>query len=542
MNAGIVVLLASLLFQVVSAVSMSACGEISRPGYYELTSDLITSRDMMLKYNIASCIQINSPNVHLNCKNHTIKLVRDNDSETVLSRLPTGIFVANSKNVTITNCRIVGFDRGIYLEFSGYSTLRNNEMTGNRFGFGVFGTEEWHYINDVDESNRVEGVPVFYKIRAQDSVYESPYTNTFYCISCRNVTLKKLEAKNNWFGVLFYNTQYSRIDSVSASYNGYAGIILQNSENNIIEDVTAKNNLQYGIDLWRSSKNVLSNSTASFNEYGIYLEASKDNILKNNRMDYNHYNFGVWDPNSSTGFMNSIDRSNLAGGKSVLYLVRVRDLVVDGSNASTLYCTACNNVTVENISARNMMFGVIFVDSENCKAVNITAENCGYGAYSRSSKNITFAKVSLKACNAGVGLSGSEKNIIKDVTVENCKEGINLIQSKGNGLENITVDSARFGIQLINSDRNNLNNIEAKYCGYGLYIWKSNGNKADKGEIIGSRICGVKIYRAEGNTVTNFNLSNEKNICQDNPGLFSGFYTSIQNFFTRILSLFKLQK
>jgi parallel beta-helix repeat protein len=126
--------------------------------------------------------------------------------------------------------------------------------------------------------------------------------------------------------------------------------------------------------------------------------------------------------------------------------------------------------------------------------------------------------------------------------VENCKEGINLIQSKSNRLENITVDSARFGIQLINSDKNNLNNIEAKYCGYGLYIWKSNENKADKGEIIGSRICGVKIYRAEGNTVTNFNLSNEKNICQDNPNLFSGFYTSIQNFFTRILPLFKLQK
>ena len=117
---------------------------------------------------------------------------------------------------------------GISLDSSNYNTLTNNTMNGNKYNFILSGYANSEF-NQIDTTNLVDGKPVYFINSGADTVYDS-LTNagTFYCLNCVNVTLKNLDLKNNYNGILFWNTTRSNIQNVSASYN-YKGIYLVSS-------------------------------------------------------------------------------------------------------------------------------------------------------------------------------------------------------------------------------------------------------------------------------------------------------------------------
>jgi hypothetical protein len=61
-------------------------------------------------------------------------------------------------------------------------------------------------------------------------------------------------------------------------------------------------------------------------------------------MSDNRNNFGVYGL-----FDNDIDTSNLVDGKPIYYLVSASGTVIDSSsNAGTVYCINCDNVTIKD--------------------------------------------------------------------------------------------------------------------------------------------------------------------------------------------------
>lgn len=81
-----------------------------------------------------------------------------------------GILLGHSSNCIITD-NIVTSNRGhgIFLYNSRFATLTRNNMTRNRYNFGVdFGAVPVEPINNVDSSNIVNGKPVYYWVKQHD--------------------------------------------------------------------------------------------------------------------------------------------------------------------------------------------------------------------------------------------------------------------------------------------------------------------------------------------------------------------------------------
>jgi parallel beta-helix repeat protein len=270
-----------------------------------------------------------------------------------------GIYFYYSDGNTITNNDASNNDRfvGITLYYSGSNSLRNNLMSGNRYNFRAYGSSYSDFDNDIDTSNLVDGKPIYYLVDASDTVIDSS-TNagTVYCINCENVTVKDLTLTNNGYGIRFYDTINSKI------------------ENNQLS------NDWYGINIYSSDSNTITNNEVSNNDHeGIFLCSSGSNTLRNNLMSGNRYNFGAYG-SSYSDFDNDIDTSNLVDGKPIYYLVDASDTVIDSStNAGTVYCINCENITVKDLTLTNNYNGIYFYDTINSKIENNQLSNNFYG-------------------------------------------------------------------------------------------------------------------------------------------------------------------
>ena len=158
-----------------------------------------------------------------------------------------GNYLDSSNNNTLSSNNVtLNTDIGIYLSSSNYNTLTNNTMNGNLYNFRLSGDSNSDFNNQIDTTNMVDGKPVYYIKGVSDTVYDSS-TNagTFYCIDCVNVTIKNLDLRKNYYGILFWNTTRSNIQNVNAS-NNYYGIYLQSpSTNNTLSGNNATSN-NYG--------------------------------------------------------------------------------------------------------------------------------------------------------------------------------------------------------------------------------------------------------------------------------------------------------
>jgi parallel beta-helix repeat protein len=222
-----------------------------------------------------------------------------------------GIYLSERSNVTIKNMEIKYFDTGIFLSLSSNNTLRDNDLSGNKYNFYVYGWLLSHYIQDIDDSNTVDGKPVYYWVDRRDVAVplDAGYVGL---VSCSNITAQNLNLKNNGQGLLLVSTTNSTItknnitnnedgislrqstnNSISGNtieYN-YCGIYLRDSSNynNISEnDITA--NTERGVWLWESSNNTIAdNSITNNNDVGIWLWESLSNIISGNNITTNYW-------------------------------------------------------------------------------------------------------------------------------------------------------------------------------------------------------------------------------------------------------------
>jgi parallel beta-helix repeat protein len=190
----------------------------------------------------------------------------------------------------------------------GGCVLRDNNMTDNSYNLRVEGDYLPSYIHDIDESNTVNGKPIYYWVNKQ---YGQIPSDAGYVgiVNSTNVVVKDLNLKNNGEGILFAHMSDSIIENVSISNNMY-GIYLAYSDNIVILNSNILSTQERGIciieghknTLYRNvisgawicldisgSANVIKENTLSSGLYAISLTYASNNFIYHNNFLNNKY-------------------------------------------------------------------------------------------------------------------------------------------------------------------------------------------------------------------------------------------------------------
>ena len=200
---------------------------------------------------------------------------------------------------------------GIYLAFSPNNILTNNQMFDNNYNFYVQGFVLSDYINNVDTSNKINGMSIQYLIGEKNLTIDSTWDIGYLgLINCEDITVKDIAIANNGAGLMVSYSNGLTLDNINVSNNHY-GIYLYRSYTNVLVNNIVSNNT-WGLYLEYSYHNDLVCNTALNCCTGITLDASYENILSENTVS------GRAECHPSSGFLlynrstNNIITNNVA--------------------------------------------------------------------------------------------------------------------------------------------------------------------------------------------------------------------------------------
>jgi parallel beta-helix repeat protein len=135
---------------------------------------------------------------------------------------------------------------GIKIDHSPNTVLKGNQLKDNQFNLWVnieTGVQAWHFFNDIDTSNTVDGKPVYYWVNQQNKTVPSD-AGFVALINCSKINVENLVLSNNGQGIILVATNNSLI-----------------TKNQI-------KNCEYGVVIY-GSYDVCNNNTVSKNEISV---------------------------------------------------------------------------------------------------------------------------------------------------------------------------------------------------------------------------------------------------------------------------------
>ena len=300
--------------QSATAVEVSNCTVIDRPGVYVLTHDLSVAPGEYW------CILINASNVVLDGRGHSIVGLG------LEKQSMFGVFITAADNISINNLRITGFWSAIYLSRAFNSRIENNVMYNNVFGV-VLATSSDNVlaINTIvnQGSAGIFLVSAYNNTIVGNTISDNLYGIVFFANVTGNTVagnkfvnnglLVGLQSYNN---TVFNNTVNGKplvylenVRGVTIDYpvgqviairsrgivvrgvlidNATVGIELYETNNSRIEGCTVRGNRVAGIMMVLSTENMIVNNLIENNGYGvgqvagIVLVNSSNNIIYNN--------------------------------------------------------------------------------------------------------------------------------------------------------------------------------------------------------------------------------------------------------------------
>ena len=208
---------------------------------------------------------------------------------------------------------------GIFLITSSNNVLRNNSVSRTGIGFEVSGDPQpslSSFINDIDDSNTINGKKIYYLINKNDlSINPSTYPNLGYLalVNCTRMIVENIHL--NTQGILLAWTTDSLITNNDISSNYGDSVILNYASNNKITKNNIDANSGAGIRLSYSNQNIVSSNYITRNQIGIFLiySASNNTITENNIADQD---VGI---NFRTASSNLIYHNNFANNTKQVY-------------------------------------------------------------------------------------------------------------------------------------------------------------------------------------------------------------------------------
>jgi parallel beta-helix repeat protein len=190
------------------------------------------------------------------------------ESNNVTSNIDFGILVqAGSANNIIADNTIMGNGVGLALDYCPNNILRNNRISGNEHNFKLGYNTFEQFIQDIDNSNTVEGKPVCYLIDHYNVTV--PCDAGFVALgNCTNVTVEKLTISHGYDSITLINTNNSIITNNYIANCGN-GIFLKYCQNITVTKNIARGNSNSGIGTIACDKIVIAENSIDQCNFGI---------------------------------------------------------------------------------------------------------------------------------------------------------------------------------------------------------------------------------------------------------------------------------
>ena len=405
-----------------------------------------------------------------------------------------GLWCENSVNNNISNNNIKNPLKGILLDKSGNSFLRNDIM--ENCGLVVDGISISDYEIDVDTSNKVNNKTLYYHINKNNLLIPSD-AGEVILVNCTKCNITNLNLSNATIGIELAFSSYNNISENIINNNRLVAIDLDCSNNNyniIKQNLIIDNN--YGIDIDFSDNNTITNNKLQNNGVGLSFDSCKGNIVSENDIK-NSFN-GIYLSKSSNNNLNeNIIKDCSFNGIYLLFsknnIVRKNKMIncgllVYGSTISEYI----NNVDTSNkvnnktlyyyIDKNNLLIPsdageVILVNSIYCNITNLELSNGTIGIELAYCSFITISKNKLNNNKfAGIYIESSANNIVEKNTIQENGYGINQQLANNNKIKNNYIRKNSYGCYLYLSNINTifLNNIF--YNSYGIILKSPSDN------------------------------------------------------------------
>jgi len=329
-----------------------------------------------------------------------------------------GLNIYGSYKNKITGNIISDNNNGLLLSYSYDNIFRNNTFKNNLNNLYVEGGEIYHYHQDIDTTNTIDGKKIYYLVEQTDLVIDESFNIGYInLISCKNITLKNLIISNEIIGLLIINTTYSNVEELKIYNNTQCGIRLYHSSNNSIKKCNIYNNSDSkGIKLFYSSNNSLTKCHVYNNDIGIDIEYSNyNNLTKNNIAQNNNgilfsgcYYYGSEDKNR-------IFSNNISNNYNGINLRRSNGNIILGNNIINnfyginsygyYYSRNLNNIIdFNNISSNEYGIFLQYYSNENKVTNNTCNLNNVSGIYLDSCYDTLISNNNC-SLNSGHGIS-----------------------------------------------------------------------------------------------------------------------------------------
>ncbi|XHH10024.1 MAG: nitrous oxide reductase family maturation protein NosD [Candidatus Bathyarchaeia archaeon] len=326
-----------------------------------------------------------------------------------------GIYIGDfSSGNKLTGNTLTGNTYGIYLAACSNSYLRDNHMNGNTFNFFVSGGTIATSVNDIDESNNVNGKPIIYWQNKQSQTVPA---NAGYIalVNCTKMTIQDMDLSHNGQAILLAGVTDSTIQNNKITQN-HNGIWLVDSENNRIEQNIFSENSYYAIYASNSERNsFVSNSftgnglkgtsheqaVGSTGKAALYLVMSHSNQIENNQISGNGEGISFHGSNKNTIKGNILE--NTKGSTVILFSCENNTVTANTINANEgpgvkLWSTQQTNVFDNDITGNSLGILLDGATENNIHHNNIEG-NTGFGMqlksasfYSGASTNNTITQ------------------------------------------------------------------------------------------------------------------------------------------------------
>ena len=302
-----------------------------------------------------------------------------------------GISLNHSNNNKISNNICSNNEVDIDLSYSNNNKLRGNAMREK--GISIYGDSLSDYTHEIDKSNTVNGMPVYYWKDVEGGRIPDG-AGQVILVNCENVIVKNQTMNDASIIIAF--SSHCTISHI----NGCLGIGLIYSSNNTVSDNNCTNG-SFGIGLIYSSNNTVSNNNIRSNfkdneNCDIILLDSTDNKILNNNCSGKYFGIGLLDsPNnklagntlhengiviggdSLSDYIHDIDVSNTVNGRPVYYWKDVNGGKIP-VGAGQVILANCTDLIVENQTLGNTSVGMeVAFSSHITIRNNIYSNNLG---------------------------------------------------------------------------------------------------------------------------------------------------------------------
>jgi len=361
-------------------------------------------------------------------------------SENSLTKNGNGILLQGGSNNHLVSNQAMENTYGITLRGCSWNMLKKNILRSNSYNLRIEPSQDWSelsdydcFVQDIDESNLVDGKPVCYLIGKADIVVPNK-CGFLALVSCRNIRAANMTISNSSVGVLLVNSSNCNIQNSSISFaeSGF-----------LVEDCTA---------------GVISNCSVSkcntgFSAIGSSSCLFSDNAAKNS---------------SAEGFR--------ADGSQGMGLLRCSFQ----SCQRGLALHSCRLCRIQGCrSEKNADEGMVLSKSNNCTLIENIASFNGYGI-SLTGSNSCLLRSNNASINDKEGISLQQlsyADLLNNTALGN-SQGIFVQSSSSLTIRgNILGSNSRFGLRMSSTEGCNVteNDIyENQFAGANLVDCSNN--------------------------------------------------------------------